>query len=50
MVAEGQLFESGLRRVRANGRPIVLSRQNLAQFDRFRVPAPLWQALGQYAC
>ena len=30
--------------------PIVLSRQYLALFGRFRIPAPLWQALGQYAC
>ena len=28
----------------------MLSRQNLAQFGRLRIPAPLWQALGQYAC
>ena len=48
--ADRQLFESGFSRVRATGRPIVLSRQYLAQFGRFRIPAPLWQALGQYAC
>ena len=48
--ANRQLFESGFSRVRATGRPIVLSRQYLAQFGRFRIPAPLWQALGQYAC
>ena len=28
----------------------MLSRQNLAQFGRLRIPAPFWQALGQYAC
>ena len=27
----------------------MLSRQYLAQFGHFRIPAPLWQALGQYA-
>ena len=48
--ADRQFFESGFSRVRATGRPIVLSRQYLAQFGRFRIPAPLWQALGQYAC
>ena len=48
--ADRQLFESGFSRVRATGRPIVLSRQNLAQFGRLRIPAPSWQALGQYAC
>ena len=40
----------GISRVRATGRPIVLSRQYLAQFGRIRIPAPLWQALGQCAC
>ena len=48
--ADRQLFESGFLRVRATGRPIVLSRQYLAQFGRFRIPAAFWQALGQYAC
>ena len=48
--ADRQLFESGVSRVLATGRPIVLSRQYLAQFGRFRIPAPLWQAFGQYAC
>ena len=48
--ADRQLFESGFSRVRATGRFIVLSRQYLAQFGRLRIPAPLWQALGQYAC
>ena len=48
--ANRQLFESGFSRVRATARPIVLSREYLAQFGRFRIPAQLWQALGQYAC
>ena len=48
--ANRQLFDSGFSRVRATRRPIVLSRQYLAQFGRFRIPAPLWQALGQYGC
>jgi len=37
--AERQLFESGFSRIRATGRPIVLSRQYLAQFGRFRIRA-----------
>ena len=45
-----QLFESGFRRVRPTAAPIVLSRKYLAQFGRFRIPAQLWLALGQYAC
>jgi len=45
-----QLFESGYTRARATARPIVLSREYLTQFGRFRIPALLWQALGQFAC
>ena len=45
-----QLFESGFSRTRATSRPIVLSREYLARFGRFRIPALLWQALGQFAC
>ena len=45
-----QLFESGFSRSRATSRPIVLSREYLARFGRFRIPAMLWQALGQFAC
>ena len=45
-----QLFESGFARTRAAARPIVLSREYLARFGRFRIPALLWQALGQFAC
>ena len=45
-----QLFESGYSRARAAARPIVLSREYLTQFGRFRIPALLWQALGQFAC
>ncbi|MDE2846640.1 MAG: class I SAM-dependent methyltransferase [Gemmatimonadota bacterium] len=45
-----QLFESGYTSTRASARPIVLSREYLARFGRFRIPALLWQALGQFAC
>ena len=45
-----QLFESGFRRVCPTAAPIVLSRKFLAEFGRFRIPAQLWLALGQYAC
>ncbi len=48
--ANRQLFESEFRPVRAAAGPIVLSREYLAKFGRFRFPAQLWQALGQYAC
>lgn len=45
-----QLFESGFSRLRATSRPIVLSREFLVRFGRFRIPALLWQALSQFAC
>ncbi len=45
-----QLFESEFRRVKPTARPIVLSRKYLARFGRLRIPALLWQTLGQYAC
>ena len=45
-----QLFETGYSRMRPTSRPIVLSREYLARFGRFRIPALLWQALGQFAC
>ena len=48
--ANRQLFDSGFRRVRPTAGPVVLSLEYLAQFGRFRIPAQLWQALGQYAC
>ena len=40
--ANRQLFDSGFRRVRATAGPIVLSREYLAQFGRFRIPTQLW--------
>ncbi len=48
--ADRQLFESGYLSVRATAKPIVLSREYLVRFGRFRIPAQLWQTLGQYAC
>ena len=45
-----QLFESGFTSTRATARPIVLSREYLTRFGRFRIPALLWRALGQFAC
>ena len=48
--ADHHLFESEYVPVRATAKPIVLSREYLARFGRFRIPAQLWQTLGQYAC
>ncbi len=44
------LFESEYSWVRATAKPIVLSREFLARFGHFRIPAQLWQTFGQYAC
>jgi SAM-dependent methyltransferase len=36
--------------VRAKLKPLTLSKSYLLQFGTFRLPAQLWQTLGQYAC
>ena len=45
-----QVFECSIETVRSSTRPIVLSREYLDLFGRFRIPATLWQTLGQFAC
>lgn len=45
-----QIFEPHFVPVRVTAKPIVLSREYLSQFGSFRIPAQLWQTLGQYAC
>ncbi len=45
-----QIFEPDFVPVRVTAKPIVLSREYLSQFGSFRIPAQLWQTLGQYAC
>ncbi|MYF11707.1 MAG: methyltransferase domain-containing protein [Gammaproteobacteria bacterium] len=44
------VFECDLKPVRKPKRRVVLSKEYLAKFGRFRVQGPLWQTLGQYAC
>ena len=44
------VFECERKPMRNPSGRITLSREYLAQFGRFRIPAQLWQALGQYAC
>ena len=44
------VFECDSRPVRKPSKHIVLSKDYLAKFGRFRVPSALWQTLGQYAC
>lgn len=45
-----QVFECDFKSVRNSARPIVLSREFLEHYGRFRIPAMLWQTLGQFAC
>ena len=45
-----QVFEGGFQSVWKPKGAIVLTREYLAQFGRFRIPAPLWQTMGQFAC
>ncbi len=44
------VFQCDSRRVQSSSKHLVLSKDYLAKFGRFRIPAPLWQTLGQYAC
>ena len=45
-----KVFECDFKSVKSSARPVVLSREYLEQFGRFRIPAMLWQTLGQFAC
>ncbi len=45
-----QVFKCDFSTVRSSTRPVVLSREYLNLFGRFRIPAMLWQTLGQFAC
>lgn len=44
------LFACERRTVRVKTKPIVISPEYLASFGVFRIPASIWQTLGQYAC
>ena len=45
-----QVFECSFRTVRKNKGAVVLSKDYLSEFGTFRIPALLWQTLGQFAC
>ena len=45
-----QIFEHQKKPVRISGKPVTLSKEFLLAFGTFRIPAQLWQTLGQYAC
>ncbi len=44
------VFEYERSTVRLSGKPVTLSKKFLLGFGTFRIPAQLWQTLGQYAC
>ncbi|WP_317930143.1 methyltransferase domain-containing protein [Halioxenophilus sp. WMMB6] len=44
------VFECERETVRNGNKPFQLNKESLARFGLFRVPAALWQTLGQYAC
>jgi SAM-dependent methyltransferase len=44
------VFECGRKSVRPNHKAFQLNKESLSAFGRFRIPASLWQSLGQYAC
>ncbi|RLQ23619.1 methyltransferase domain-containing protein [Seongchinamella sediminis] len=44
------IFEFQWQSLRSKGRPITLSKDYLSKFGTFRIPARIWQTLGQYAC
>ena len=45
-----QVFECSSNTVRRHTDAVVLSKDYLSEFGTFRVPAFLWQTLGQFAC
>jgi hypothetical protein len=44
------VFEFERRGFRFQPQPLVISAEYLARFGVFRIPAAIWQTLGQYAC
>ena len=48
--ANRQVFECSFSTVRKHTGAIMLSKEYLSGFGSFRVPARLWQTLGQFAC
>ena len=48
--ANRQVFECSFSSVRKRTGAVVLSKEYLSDFGIFRIPALLWQTLGQFAC
>ena len=45
-----QVFECSFSAVRKHTGALMLSKEYLSEFGTFRIPALLWQTLGQFAC
>lgn len=45
-----QVFEADRQGTRIKPGPIILDRETLSRFGRFRVPAALWDCCSRYAC
>ena len=45
-----QVFECSVNNVRQRSGTVSLSKEYLSGFGTFRIPAQLWQTLGQFAC
>ena len=48
--SDRQVFQADVQRTRIKPGPVMLDRETLAQFGRFRVPASLWDCCSRYAC
>ena len=48
--ANRQVFECSFNSVRKHTGSVMLSKEYLGRFGTFRIPALLWQTLGQFAC
>ncbi|MDZ7829373.1 MAG: class I SAM-dependent methyltransferase [Halofilum sp. (in: g-proteobacteria)] len=48
--SNSQVFQADLQRTRIKPEPVMLDRETLARFGRFRVPAALWDCCSRYAC
>lgn len=44
------VFECSFRSIRKHTAAVILSKEYLSGFGTFRIPALLWQTLGQFAC
>jgi SAM-dependent methyltransferase len=48
--SDRQVFEADSKTTRIKPGPVMLDRETLSRFGRFRVPATLWDCCSRYAC